>query len=73
MESSIGQWSQYDKKYDDLSQWLKDMEARVRNEANLKQDLPNKIEQFELLKVSCCLVVCLLRQFLKKIIEHRFR
>ena len=53
LESSIGQWSQYDKKYDDLSQWLKDMEARVRNEANLKQDLPNKIEQFELLKVSC--------------------
>ena len=27
------------------------MEARVRNEANLKQDLPSKIEQFELLKV----------------------
>ena len=42
----------YDKKYDDLSQWLKDMEGRVRNEATLKQDLPKKIEQFELLKVG---------------------
>ena len=52
LESSIGQWSAYDKKNEDLSNWLKDMEGRVRNEATLKQDLPNKIEQFELLKVS---------------------
>lgn len=47
LESSINQWQAYDKEYDTLSHWLKDTEARVRNEATLKPDLPGKVEQFE--------------------------
>lgn len=51
MENSIDQWHAYDKEYDNLSQWLKEMESQVRNEATLKPDLPSKIEQYEEFKV----------------------
>lgn len=52
LESSIDQWQAYDKNYDNLSHWLKDMEARVRNEATLKPDLPGKVQQLEEFKVG---------------------
>ncbi|KAL5008450.1 hypothetical protein ScPMuIL_014031 [Solemya velum] len=50
LENSVDQWMKYDNRYEALSQWLKDMEARVRNEASLKPDLPSKTQQAELFK-----------------------
>jgi hypothetical protein len=38
---------EYDNKYEGLSQWIKEMEGKVRNEANLKSDLPSKVQQAE--------------------------
>ena len=58
LESSIDQWQAYDKEYDTLSQWLKDTEGRVRNEATLKPDLPSKIEQYEQFKVTLYYTIC---------------
>jgi len=52
LESSIDQWTAYDREYETLHQWLKDTEAQVRNEATLKPDLPTKIQQLEQFKVG---------------------
>lgn len=47
LEGSVDQWMEYDNKYEGLSQWIKDMEGKVRNEGNLKSDLPGKTQQAE--------------------------
>ncbi|ESO86156.1 hypothetical protein LOTGIDRAFT_167389 [Lottia gigantea] len=50
LETSIDQWSEYDGRYEKLAQWLKDMEARSRNESGLKPDTPSKKDQLEAYK-----------------------
>jgi hypothetical protein len=52
LEGSVDQLSAYDSKYEKLTKWLKDTEAKVRNEATLKPDLTSKEEQSELFAVS---------------------
>lgn len=51
LEGSVDQWMDYDSKYDGLSKWLKDTEARLRNEGNLKPDLQSKTDQLEVIQV----------------------
>lgn len=52
LEGSVDQLSAYDSKYEKLAKWLKDTEAKVRNESTLKADLPSKVDQSELFTVS---------------------
>lgn len=54
LEGSVDQWTEYDNKYEGLSQWIKDMEGKVRNEGNLKSDLPGKTQQAE--HFSVCII-----------------
>ena len=42
----------YDELYNSLSAWLKETEAKLRNEAGLKADLEQKRSQCETFKVS---------------------
>ncbi|KAK3089086.1 hypothetical protein FSP39_000625 [Pinctada imbricata] len=48
LEGSVDQLSAYDNKYDNLSKWLKDTEAKLRNQTALKPDLQGKVDQAEL-------------------------
>ncbi len=52
LESSVDQFTDYDGHYDDLSQWLKETEAKMRNQASLMPDMDSKQEQQRLFKVS---------------------
>ncbi|CAL1544282.1 unnamed protein product [Lymnaea stagnalis] len=47
LENSMGQWQEYDERYEVLSQWLKDTEADIRTEAALQPDLDSKKQQLE--------------------------
>ena len=53
LEDSVDQLSAYDKKYETLNKWLKDTEAKVRNESSLKPDLTSKVDQSEVFMVGC--------------------
>ena len=52
LDGSVDRWVEYDQKYEGLSQWIKDMEGKVRNESNLKSDLPSKMQHAEHFSVS---------------------
>ena len=46
----MSQWQDYDTVYETFSNWVKDTEVKVRNEAGLQRDLKAKqrqVEQFE--------------------------
>ena len=52
LENSIEQWQDYDGQYENLAQWLKETEAKMRSESSLRPDLDGKVEQKERLKVK---------------------
>ena len=45
------QWQGYDELYENLAQWLKETEAKVRNESGLRPDLDSKQAQRDTFKV----------------------
>jgi len=50
LEACVLQWQDYDTVYETISNWVKDTEVKVRNEAGLQRDLKAKqrqVEQFE--------------------------
>ena len=51
----MAQWHDYDTLHDSVSNWVKDTEVMVRNEAGLQSDILGKrrqVEQFEVCMIS---------------------
>jgi len=51
LESSLAAWEQFDGLHDELTKWLKEMEAKIRDQ-DLKSTLQDKKSQVEQLKVG---------------------
>ena len=67
LEACMAQWQDYDTLHDSVSNWVKDTEVKVRNEAGLQSDVLGKrrqVEQFEVrtIDLHCRPILKLSRQ-----------
>ena len=51
-ESLHSQWQQYEESYEKLSQWIKDMEASMKADSELKSTVDDKKSQLDKQKVT---------------------
>ena len=68
-ESLHSQWQQYEESYEKLSQWIKDMEASMKADSELKSTVDDKKTQLDKQKV--CLIYKSL-QIVNTIAKHNF-
>jgi regulator of replication initiation timing len=53
LENSITHWVAYQRSYEQLGQWLKDTEVKVKADGETKSDLAEKKAYLEKIKVCC--------------------
>lgn len=63
LDQCASRWQDYDELYNDLLQWIKGMENKVKEESSLRSSLDLKQKQLDIFKVLLVLKYSLLISF----------